>query len=81
MGKVLVTRKLHQATRRSPARGMSERLGTRLVVLYNTTSYSGNQKPGYDVTIIEFRGLNSRGPWLIREIRENYAPQKHGAIR
>ena len=27
---MLVTRKLHQATRRSPARGTSERLGTRL---------------------------------------------------
>ena len=34
MGKVLVTRKLHQATRRSPARGRSERLGTRLMA-YN----------------------------------------------
>ena len=76
-----MTTKLNQATRRSHARGTSERLGTRLVAVYNTTSYSGNQKPGYDVTIIEFRGLNSRGPWLIREIRENYAPRKHGAIR
>ena len=30
MGKVLVTRELHQATRRSPARGTSKHLGTRL---------------------------------------------------
>ena len=40
------------------------------------------QKPEYDVMIIEkFRGLNFRGPRLIREIRENYAPRKYGAIR
>ena len=30
-----VTRKLHQATRRSPARGTSERLGTRVVRMYD----------------------------------------------
>ena len=39
-------------------------------------------KPGYDVTIIgKFRGLNIRGPRIIREIWENYAPRKYGAIR
>ena len=29
----------------------------------------------------KFPGLNFRGPKLIREIRENYAPRKYGAIR
>ena len=53
-----MTRKLHQATRRSPARGMSERLGTRLtavkvmsavLAVYQSaraTTHTHNSSPG-----------------------------------